>query len=497
MRLSRTTTVGLGLATLGSLLAASPAAATSSATSSGTSPAHRTSATRGASALPAGLVRVATRKSLLGTHTWYRQTFRGLPVLGGYYAQHAYGSGRVGITDGRRAVPASLGVRPKVTSGAATDAAVAAQRSASTRQAAPSKRRTSVAEPGRQRASLAVLGGKRARLVWRVIDAGAAGSTETVVDASTGSVLSRRSLAKNADGTGRVFDPNPSTTLRSDSLLDKKDADQSIFDPAYGVAKLTHLDGSGLLHGDWARSVNKDAATSASHEYLYKRHDNRFEQVMAYYHVTSAQGYIQSLGFLDVNNEPQKLSTDTIRDDNSFYDPSTDQITFGDGGVDDAEDAEVVWHEYGHAIQDAQVPGFGSSEQGGAIGEGFGDYWAVTMSIPTGGGYGVPCVAEWDSVSYTSAPHCLRRVDGTKTVADLDGEVHDDGEIWSRALYDIHLGLGRKKADTVILESQFQYAPDTSFAAAAAQVVSVARALYGNGAALKCRAAFTKRGILG
>jgi hypothetical protein len=43
----------------------------------------------------------------------------------------------------------------------------------------------------------------------------------------------------------------------------------------------------------------------------------------------------------------------------------------------------VIWHEYGHAIQDAQVPSFGSSEEAGAIGEGFDDYWAMTMAEPS------------------------------------------------------------------------------------------------------------------
>jgi hypothetical protein len=34
----------------------------------------------------------------------------------------------------------------------------------------------------------------------------------------------------------------------------------------------------------------------------------------------------------------------------------------------------VIVHELGHAIQDDQVPGFGNSEEGGAMDEGFGDY---------------------------------------------------------------------------------------------------------------------------
>ena len=41
--------------------------------------------------------------------------------------------------------------------------------------------------------------------------------------------------------------------------------------------------------------------------------------------------------------------------DNSFAtDHPKDEMRFGKGGVDDAEDAEVILHEYGHAIHFAQ-----------------------------------------------------------------------------------------------------------------------------------------------
>src|SRR4029450_9359878 len=77
--------------------------------------------------------------------------------------------------------------------------------------------------------------------------------------------------------------------------------------------------------------------------------------------------------------------------------------------------------------------------------EGFGDYWAVTVGDVVATSLGVPereplpCVADWDSVSYTSTvPHCLRRVDrNLHFPAGLNGEVHHDGQIWSRALWDI------------------------------------------------------------
>jgi Zn-dependent metalloprotease len=80
--------------------------------------------------------------------------------------------------------------------------------------------------------------------------------------------------------------------------------------------------------------------------------------------------------------------------------------------------------------------------------------------------------------------------------ADLDGEVHDDGEIWSRALWDINKALGRQAANRVILEAHFYFPPDTSMPTAANLTVITARALYGKSAAAKTKAAFQARGIL-
>jgi hypothetical protein len=99
---------------------------------------------------------------------------------------------------------------------------------------------------------------------------------------------------------------------------------------------------------------------------------------MAYYWITEAQKYIQSLGFgvtrPPIDNRPQPVRINQWGQDNSFAtDHPKNELRFGKGGVDDAEDAEVILHEYGHAIHFAQSFSF-ASEEAGAISEGFGDY---------------------------------------------------------------------------------------------------------------------------
>ena len=212
-------------------------------------------------------------------------------------------------------------------------------------------------------------------------------------------------------GTGTVFFPNPVAQLRDESLTDQKDANYAALQPAYKTVTLTDLDGSGFLRGRWANIVSETGspAYSPTNTFVYNRSQDEFEQVMAYYWVTQAQLYIQRLGFgstrRPVNAESQDIRLNQYGADNSFWtNHPKDEIRLGKGGVDDAEDAEVILHEYGHAIQDSQVANFGSSPEGGAIGEGFGDYWAVTVSDTVApNGFDVPCVADWDSVSYTPA----------------------------------------------------------------------------------------------
>ncbi len=308
----------------------------------------------------------------------------------------------------------------------------------------------------------------------------------------------------SSTGTGTVFLPNPVADLGDQSLTDQKDADYAALADAYHTVTLTNLDGSGFLKGDWAniRAETGVAAHSATNTFDYRRDDDRFEQVMAYYWVTKAQQYIQSLGFgstrRPVNMESQDIRTNQIGIDNSYSWDKHDILRFGKGGVDDAEDAEVILHEYGHAVHDSQVAGFGVGREAGGIGEAFGDYLAVTVSNVIAPTPDTPCVMDWDAVSYTAtAPHCLRRVDTNRMYpADLTDSVHRNGLIWSRALWDIRQALGHVKADTLIIEAQFDFAPDTTMPAAAEATVATAQELYGAADAAAVLAAFEARGIL-
>ncbi|MCX6397552.1 MAG: M36 family metallopeptidase [Propionibacteriales bacterium] len=328
-----------------------------------------------------------------------------------------------------------------------------------------------------------------------------------------GSPAAAKPSAGSTTGSARVFMVNPVQSSGNQDLVDLKDAARAVPDDAYAPVGLRNLDGSGYLRGSWARveSATGTPAFSRTNTFRYDRSQDQFEQVMAYFWVNQAQEYLQSLGFgstyRGIVKQSFPVKVDQYGGDNSYQTDKPYRIRLGKGGVDDAEDAEVILHEYGHAIHASQVEGFGASPEAGSIGEAFGDYFAVTAGLAAADQYHWPvatdlaCVGDWDAVSYTdTAPHCLRTLTTGLTTADQTGEVHHDGQIWSQALWEIRLGYGAlgkspQDWDTTLIGSQFGYAADTSFVDAARKTWVAAGERDGDAAAALVRARFADRGI--
>jgi len=114
---------------------------------------------------------------------------------------------------------------------------------------------------------------------------------------------------------------------------------------------------------------------------------------------------------------------------NAFYDGSS--INFyaeGNGCRSLATVPDVVYHEYGHGINDKFYQSLSGSFNNGAMNEGYADVWAVTLTQN-------PVLAlGWQ----TSSPNTfIRRYDQAPKVypGDLVGQVHADGEIIAGAWY--------------------------------------------------------------
>ena len=329
------------------------------------------------------------------------------------------------------------------------------------------------------------------KLVYRVVTnpQSGNGSWVVLVDAQTGTVIStydeaiyyhkKTAASKKQNptvamaplsfvtGTAMVYLTDPLSITHSlygaTGYVDNNDADSAQLTAARTAVTLPQIDltaGVYKLKSSYVEITDFESPTTglftqATSAFNFTRSNNAFEATNVFYQLDKSLRYInETLGITcrpSLNGgvlryDPSGLSGA----DNSHYLPSTDQIAFGEGCVDDAEDADVIWHEFAHGIHDWLTNGSTSS----LFGEGVGDYWAVS--------YSRSFINQWTSAddqyqwvfSWDGHNTCWsgRRVDTTKVYpADLDGEVHDDGEIFVAPLMQIYNVIGREKMDRAFL----------------------------------------------
>jgi len=297
--------------------------------------------------------------------------------------------------------------------------------------------------------------GEVLRDVWRVTLFGLtpAVSGTVLVSSADGSIVQVRDDRQWLEGSTMGFDPDPIVRMRNDQIrqpgLDvfgvDTDLDSAELTRARTRLPLRQLSSDdlalGVLRGPWV-DVQGPLPLPSNGRLNYTRSDPRFEVGMAYAHLDRVQRYFQSLGFRGLagaNAEQQEvIALPLMGFQNAFYQPGQDVIVLGNGGVDFGEDAEVIVHEYGHAVQDDQVRGWGREHEGGAMGEGFSDflgaaYYARSISR----GFNDLCLADWVSTSFMSSG-CLRRMDSAKRYPEhVEGQVHADGEMWAAFLWRI------------------------------------------------------------
>lgn len=416
----------------------------------------------------------STRHGLSSSHVVFQQTAAGRPVYGAWLAVHLDAAGQVQVVHNRTrpdlVVPAGV---PAISAFDAVQRARAAIQFGAPRANSPAP-------------ELVVLpmSDDEGRLVWRVQIAAAQpqGDWEVLLDAADGQVIKR--FNRLALASGQILDPDPPQPARAGTL-------------PLRTLPLLGLDDSGWLRGDYVDvtqpvGYRPASAFSASGDFLYQPNDARFKEVMVYYHIDAAQRYIQSLGYSSSNNPPNGIrdrvtyaSPHWFSQDQSFYSVSDDALHFGDGGWPDALDPDIIVHEYGHALLHDLAPHWGGGDME-AIGEGFGDYLAATLFAETSAD--PACIGEWDSNRQTSnwvqlgntqeSQGCLRRMDAERQYpAGLTGNVHTDGEIWGRVLWDLRAAVGQEQADRLALESSFYLPP-------AATLVEAGQALLDADAAL-------------
>ncbi len=312
----------------------------------------------------------------------------------------------------------------------------------------------------------------------------------------------RASRASMATGIGQVFDPDPATTLNDDTLTDS-DAAERFADAyfLYPLPEVTLENGVYSLKSPWVEMSDLEApdvapATSDNGEWLFQRGEDGFDDTHVFYHIDANQRYIQSLGFsgeTGIQYGPIRADANGLNgEDNSHYSPGPNYVAFGHGGVNDSEDADVVLHEYGHAIN-FSINNQWNGGDTGAMGEGFGDYWAGSYSLTTQNGdtFFPNRVFTWDGHNEFWGGRILNDLDAQYNPARnypahsvVDGVLGD--QLWSTPLFQslltlIDAGYPREQADTIVLESQFGLGTGVTMRMLAQSVVQTAAELYPEG----------------
>lgn len=284
----------------------------------------------------------------------------------------------------------------------------------------------------------------------------------TMVDAVNGNILLRKGMIDHAHGP--VPEPplpmpgGPSiqvnATVYANGYLNGTSVvglpnlsvqqGSTFYTDADGFAVATEGAANLSLQGLWSRVYTNGVTPSANttvpngpHTFSFDQNANVRENT-AYYHVNvihdHMKGFYPSFTMMD-NALPTNidLTTDNC---NAFYDGSS--INFYASANNCQSFAlfhDVIYHEYGHGINDKFYQSQGGWFANGAMGEGYADIWAlgITQNPILSLGYQLD-----DTTSF------IRRYDIDPKVypEDLVGQVHADGEIIAGAWWDLHLNFG-------------------------------------------------------
>ena len=347
-----------------------------------------------------------------------------------------------------------------------------------------------------QKAKLVIYNAEKpTRLAYRIttqID-NRPGDWETFVDANSSEVISLKDIAiyhhdkkkpnkkkssqkdskislTSTTATAMVYDADPLSAAHvayGGNYSDNSDATNSSLDAARTAITLPQVDltaGVYRLKSQYVdiadfEAPNNGLFTQATNNFSFTRDNNAFEAVNAFYHLDKSMRYINET--LGVSCVPQLNSGIFQFDpsglsgaDNSHYIPSTEQIAFGEGCVDDAEDADVILHEFGHGIHDWITGGHSSSATG--LGEGSGDYWAMSYSRSLNQWASTEAAYNW-VFSWDGHNTCWsgRVTNYTRTYPQTSAtytEIHEYGQIWASTLMKIYDIIGRTKTDKAFLE---------------------------------------------
>ena len=448
------------------------------------------------------LALVTSRKGDIGAVVKFQQTVDGVPVWNAVTAVNIDRDDRVQlVANGYRADLSAVDTAPAVSEDDARATVLAHLGVTDTEEHLASE--------------LIVWPTAPAALAWRVETEAIGGAWEGVVDAHTGELLRATDRATyhdddeprpsalpladyhpafRVDGTGMVFDPDPLTRAQvprgTTGYTDGNDADTPQLTAARVMRTLENIELSGGLYKlsneysevtDWdPQGPNNGLFRQASPDFDYTRNEDAFEAVTTFWHISNFMRYMNE--DLNVEVSPYRYTTGVRFDphgldgaDNSFYTGQTQRLSFGEGCVDDAEDADVILHELGHGLHHWLVGTGGGPSNGDGFSEGFGDYVAnsyvrsLGLLAPSDPAYNR--VFRWDG--YYSFCWGGRTTNYTANYP-TGGLPHQRGQHFSTSNLRVWDLIGGEKTDKAVFEGLTMTTPSSSQPQAAQAILQAA-----------------------
>lgn len=305
--------------------------------------------------------------------------------------------------------------------------------------------------------------------------------------------------------TGMVFYPDPLTTANVNyggNFVDAGDADKpALNNERQSVSfKADYQGGTFYLRNSKIRLIDFEApnitpVTSSSPKFNYTRGQSGFEDVNTFYHLSTFDAYIDSLGYPQIPGNQITVDPHGAQGaDQSYFQPGNDRLSLGPGGVDDAEDADVIVHEWTHAMAKyTAAPGNGTTERA-MLEEALGDYFALSYSRHLNGNQDDK-IFNWDGHNEFWPG---RQAVSTKNYQQLffSGSIYAHTDLMVSCLREIHSQVGRQKSDKLVVESMFALTTSTTFEDFAFEMLRNDSLLYGERHRQAIADAFIRRQVL-
>ncbi|MBX9601200.1 MAG: hypothetical protein K2X35_09355 [Bryobacteraceae bacterium] len=322
-----------------------------------------------------------------------------------------------------------------------------------------------------------------------------------VVHAGTGAILEVRDLRQGQ--RGNVFRGNPVTSRLEEVTLPGLGSSAVLTGPNARIFSLA-AQVLGLL--DLSDPIPQTAQRTNGN-FLFDISDPRFSEVQMYFSIHTVAERFRAIGFRGLGRPLDAVvwfhdfspETGFTGEDNAFFSP----LAFdGDGGLffyltatggDTAWDTDVAFHEYGHAVVNAFVPGQRQGPTFRAMNEGMADYFSASFLRD-------PNIGEWFvaiSQSESRLPFLRTTENPNVFPRNITGLIHSDGNMLSGALWEVRTALGAENGDRVALGMLARLTGEAEFFDAAVAAEAAAGSLFGATAAATVREIMTRRGLRG